>query len=805
MPISDIWTLEPDGSPEEAATLSSLGFASASLNRASLVPATLDLTMPRGDAVTMDLSTWAWASAWVLRRDGEVEFRGYVSTVPRRSGNAAGEAMTLTLSDALWKLDRTHYTQEWTHAAGAELQATRTARARLCWNAATGDRETTKQALAAVLAAATVGGVTVALDDAELPDLTPPAIEGTQKMCGELIRDLMRWHPDCSASIVSTDEGDTLVISRGSTATPVVIAITDEKLDGLEIARRDDLVVDSVHVSYEAEIPRSSTIAGGEGESSTIRTRDRLALYEDIYPEAAAFTWRSMPVVIPVPGSGGGRPIPAAPAQPHKVAIRTRPLPEAGAYDAEAEKFWLWALDLKAFGLTADDIKLPTTTVGDILAHTVAFANEEDDPNDPLFEMPSAINPASTVLYRPTELTDLTHYLVAGQIAEWMNVRAAEVRCQASVHVRKSTVDALEPRLRKLFKAKNPREGTVSGIAAYILDAQAVVMGTDTGSRIFKDWPANGTGDVAADNAAASSEAEADVVIPGLAQALYTARSTAPWEGSINLTEEEAGTARYLGKVIRLSHADRPEWSTMRALVQSESLSLVDGSTTLTLGLPQHLEPSDFIAIAQAAREASRGGSTPPIPPTAGEEAGTDPDDDRGGVFPGTVTAVLRPNITGLTDDSRQWKIRVIDVEGTPTAQIRSGTLTGLGLSGYMGAWVADTWNNITLDRNVWLKLTYSVTGTAHTYYSAPEVVETIYIPSSVSSASAELHYTTIGGADPTPVAPTIDPGTGAPDTAGIEYFRIGSSDETDYSNDYIGPLLVGWCPPESPWLVQGT
>lgn len=668
MPLTDLWTLEPDGTPASAATLSARGFSRATLARASQTAAVLSLTKPTGTGMTEDLGSYTWGSAWVLRRDGEIVFRGYISEAPRRSGDANGEAILLTLRDAWWKLDRTPYSQEWRHAAGAELAMIRTGRARLAWNATTGDREDTADALAAVIAAAAHAGITITLDTSDMTPLVPPPIEALNQNCGPLLRDILRWHPECSARIVPGEFGDTLVVSDRAAATVTTITIGNASLASAELTRRDDLVVDSVHVKYEAETSRSAQIPGEEEtDPAVIRTRRRLAVYSDIYPPASPLTWRSMLVTLPWRQGEGGAAGDPTPPLPHRQPVKTRPLPGDGDYDTDAQKFYLKMTGLEALGLTVDDIKLPTTTADNIQAHTLAFAHPADDPNDPLFEMPSAINPASTPLWRPTTVGDFPRYLVSGTLAEWMNVKAAEVRCRATVAVRKSTVDALEARDRAIFMAKRPRIGTVQTVDAYLIEADFVVLATTAKTRTYVNWTQTNTGNITTDNAAASTAAEEAVVILDLAESLYTPRSVAPYEGGITLMAEEAGGTDYVGGVIRLVHADRSDWTTMRALVQSETLDLGDGTTSLTFGLPAHLSPQDIAALYEAPRK-SAGGTAggvfrPPIQPTEAEEEGEEDDDDEGaGVFPSTVPPVIRGETVGLFDSSL-WGLEILDPE----------------------------------------------------------------------------------------------------------------------------------------------
>ena len=162
----------------------------------------------------------------------------------------------------------------------------------------------------------------------------------------------------------------------------------------------------------------------------------------------------------------------------------------------------------------------------------------------------------------------------------------------------------------------------------------------------------------------------------------------------------------------------------------------------------------------------------------------------------------------GTGEDLRQWALRLTTIDDVLTAQIRSGTLTGLGMSGYLDGMDPDEWNDLPgTEKQAWLKLTFSIGGAPYTYSTSPETTATVWLPSHVTEAAAELYYTNLGVDAPAATHPTIDPETGDPADEGVYYFRIGAVNGATGAvlNDYIGPLSVGWCPPDSPYLVQLT
>ena len=690
--ISDLWTIEPQGSPGSAVTLASLGVTSANLSRQSQSPATLALTITSEDALTAAFASFTWESQWVVRRDGEVYFRGRVDTLPR-SGDGE-ELIAIELRDILWDLMRTPYAQAWqTLTTSGTVTPVTIGRVRLGITSA-GVRQNTRDAIAQIETAANAAGTTVTIDATALPTFVAPPIEGRGKMVGELLRDILRWHPGASMQTVSTDAGDTVVITDRATAAGVSFAIGSAPLSKVSrIVRRDDLAVASVHVAYESEATQYVEAAAEDGETPLIRSRERLVVATDVWPLGSALTRRSMTVSMGAPdGSGGGSP--PLPPIPHAVPIRTRPLPEEGAVDAAAQKFYLERLKLKDFSLTVDDIALAPESQGTISAHTVAFAHALDDPEDPLFEMPSAVNPNSTVVWREAEVSDYPRYLISGQLADWMKVKSAEVVCEATVYVKKSTVDAWSARKRGIFLSRyKPTTGELAEVPAYLVQASVRVMATTAKTKEYRDWASVDTGTSAADSTGGSASAAIeDVVIPDLARKLYEDRSAAPFEGAISLAYEEAPATRHLGRVLNLT-GGRSEWVAMRAMIQSESVNLWRGTVDLSFGAPDHLAPSDWLELHRAGRRVSeergRMGSAP-VPPAG--EGETDPDDEDGasaggGVFPPVVGPVLESEATGLGGDPKYWTLEVVDAETGEFRLIYPGTIkrtTALDSSGVL-------------------------------------------------------------------------------------------------------------------------
>lgn len=155
-----------------------------------------------------------------------------------------------------------------------------------------------------------------------------------------------------------------------------------------------------------------------------------------------------------------------------------------------------------------------------------------------------------------------------------------------------------------------------------------------------------------------------------------------------------------------------------------------------------------------------------------------------------------------------QWELRVHREEGSaePKAQIRSGNVIGLGQSTWLPG-EPDEWNDISSNTQVFLRLVIEVSGAPYNYSSSEHTISTVWLPSHVSSASVEMYYLPLGEVPPDPTSPTINGESGSPATPGVYYFRIGyvSTRTGAAYNDYKGPLALGWCPPDSPYLTNLT
>lgn len=662
--ISDLWTLATGGG--SAKPLADYGFDDFDLSRVNQDGAQLSLKFSAESASSIDLSPFPFDQVCTFYRDGEIEFRGRIRDTPDVSEMDKGCGGSITLRDKWADLSETPFTQEWVTLDENGIATIQHPRALFGWRGKEEGSESTLQALQKVIAAANANGTPITLA-ASMGFQYCPLIEAGNQSCGELIRTILRFHPGAVATIVSGTGGDTLhVIDRAYAATPRLPA-KGRPTTALRIKARPDLVKTSVHVFYSTAATHWTEAQAEIDETPALIARQRLAIFRESHPAGASITRHSMVVELPA----GQIASPPPPAVPHAVAVTALPLPETGSYDSTAEKFWLNQLGLTKLGLTRDHIRLPRSDEGNILAHRVEFFWAVDDPDDPLGESalsamrPASVNPSSVPLWRPPDVADLKRYLVSGSLAEWMRVKAAEVVVSCTVGVSKTAVDALDPAEREIFFALAPTIGDVLGWPAYFVRRDVKLLATTAKRKIYRNWAATASYDPAEDLRASIAKAKAEAVIPNLARDLFLARATVPWEGSIQITEEECGSVRYLRNGVLCLDNGRSEWETMRAVIQSETLRGSTGVTDIKFGPPAHLSPQDYAALHAAARRArtERAEAATIIAPATSddaEESETNWDQaGHGAVFAPAIGPVREVLFDSSGQYSRLWDVDV--------------------------------------------------------------------------------------------------------------------------------------------------
>lgn len=161
----------------------------------------------------------------------------------------------------------------------------------------------------------------------------------------------------------------------------------------------------------------------------------------------------------------------------------------------------------------------------------------------------------------------LPRELVDGQIADWLDARAQQ-----------ETVT-----IRARLRVDNPE-----GMRVDLVDKEFSVnfIATDAASGDYSQVESLEVGEAAP---------------VGLAQVLYDALSVLEHEGTLTIVRQEVGDAPQMGQCLNLS-GWRPEWATMRAVIQEVAEDVDLGTTTIRVGPPQHLGPRDLVELLRVNR-----------------------------------------------------------------------------------------------------------------------------------------------------------------------------------------------------------
>lgn len=569
MPISSIWTI---ATGPQTGTLDGLGIVGATLSERAQGDGTLTLRWADPLANRAD---WSHGAVVTLARSGTIVFYGKVNT-RGRTLSVAEASRTVVVSGCWESLDRTPYGEEWQSWNGSAVATVKHARFSVGAASSGGKTTDTVAALGEVVTWAAARGLPITLGTTPTTK-TVPRIDGHSASCGDVLRRILRWHPECAVYVAHAGTGWTLNVVPVASLSAVTLDASHVSPADIEIAYDESACPENVVVSWEATVVSGSAEAGTE--------EDRLQVYQETaggtsIGEGTVFF--TLPVTLPSDN-----------ATTQEMEIVTRTIPANGATNEAAEKWWLkHSPELRRWGITAADIILPSTTSGTIKAHTkTAVTDELDDIED----SESDFSPPS---YWTDDLTKLPRELIVGEIQEWMRRSVGRVRCEVTVGVKKSVVDALSAEARAEVLAYGSEVTEIGGQDAYLLQLVTEVRATNALSRVYQRT-VPGTGNTV--------PAVSEQIITGLATAYYNATKDGFWTGQITLTEAEVGLVNPLSRKLNLSHPLRTEWATMGAQVSGYTANLATGQTTRTLGRPPHLALQDFAELIRIGRQQETG------------------------------------------------------------------------------------------------------------------------------------------------------------------------------------------------------
>lgn len=618
MPVA--WTIQGEAGKALDATvrtLEAVGIDSARLDRRSVDSDELALTISPQDVTAATIPELG--QTITIFRNAARFFHGHVTGNPASISNSS-QTVNVIVSGPWWWLDRINLTSVKTDDTGLTAE-------RLSYvfgTAASGiNLKTAIEALmdrAIALGAPFQRGTVATFFDV-------PRITLNQSSCAQALAELIRLVPDTMTWFDYTTTPPTMNVTRRSVATVETITVGTSPVESISIRPVYELKVDQVRLPY---ITRNVTGARvfNEQSSGTAAT-GRVHMLTVSGPELDTFLPNDLFDSVQCTAGGGiagslGYAIDSA--REFRKKYGTNPV-NATQKSATTVSYWAGGQ-----GLTITNYNIQATTLPSGFDGVFFGPDQGDSPPDWLIEQ------AGLVKYIPngdiwgqdrqdsnTERRQLFNSIF-GPETYWFETIASINYMLATKQFRNKGLEfwiAPTSFTTTLLRAGTTQTGwannrivfpsTFSSVTDYYVGVEVTwttvsgVVSTDTitayngstrAATLSKSWPASppssGLSFTLSGHPVYRSE-DYTFLVPtaSLAANLKAAQDFIPYAGTIELTEEDVGATLYSGKVINIA-SSFTAYATMKALVESESLDLKSGQTTISLGTPPRLDFRSF-------------------------------------------------------------------------------------------------------------------------------------------------------------------------------------------------------------------
>jgi hypothetical protein len=564
MPLSQIWTLLRTSDALEQ-TLAAWGVSSAVLTRRTQRPDELALKLAGAAFDEAELFPFSYSPSPVaLKRNGAIYFIGVATHTPRM-GRPQAEGVGYMLEGPWWWLEHTPYVQGWTFLTSVIYRQSwqyygwtpptgPAPQQSLITNLilgidATGLPIKTGAQITDALNVAITAGAPIQIGTID-PNIAIPSESARDLSCAEVIRRMLRWHPDCVVwwdyTTTKTVSGvatpcPTIHIRQRSNLTAVSFPVTGAPASGLDIAARPELVPPVVVLNYE--------------QLNNLNDQDQRTLTVDKYPTGASAT------------------------QPGAVAMTINLQGEKTTYMRQ----YLKTAEIKVNNLTWWQERLPWLNDANITNLDYAA-----NPGNPSGNMDRSSNAGTVTAIAPDGGTDSTagsdgtdkanasipggpvfpNFVIEGDIPNWITGNAQMVLC--ALRVNYDVVMGNDANGNPVVEQHRNETVLVK------------VVSTDLNTGWYNQLSGVYIG---------------EPIPTGLAENYYNALAQLQYEGSWEITEQECGTAGgpYLGDVLNLTDG-LTAWATMNAAIFETTENLATGVTRLRFGPVAYLSPKDWIA-----------------------------------------------------------------------------------------------------------------------------------------------------------------------------------------------------------------
>jgi hypothetical protein len=619
MPVA--WTIQGEAGKALDATvrtLEAVAIDEARLDRRSVDSDELTLTISPQDVTAVTIPELG--QTITIFRNGTRFFHGHVTGNPASISNSS-QTVNVIVSGPWWWLDRINLTSVKTDDTGLTAE-------RLSYvfgTAASGiNLKTAIEALmdrAIALGAPFQRGTVATFFDV-------PRITLNQSSCAQALAELIRLVPDTMCYFDYTTTPPTMNVTRRSTASVETITVGTSPVESISIRPVYELKVDQVRLPY---ITRNVTGARvfNEQSSGTAAT-GRVHMLTVSGPELDTYLPNDIFDSVQCTAGGGTSSSLAYAidsAREFQKKYGTNPI-NTTQKSATTVSYWAGGQGLTITNYNVQATSLPTGYDG------VFFGpDQSDSPPDWLIEQ------AGLIKYTPngdiwgqdrqdgnTERRQLFNSIF-GPETYWFETIASVNYMLATKQFRNKGLEfwiAPTSFTSTLVRTGTCRTNAISnqavlpltfssvsnyyvgvtitwtkvGSGATFTDEITAYNGSTKVATLSKSWAANRPNNndtlVLSGFPIFRSE-DYTFLVPtaSLAANLKAAQDFIPYAGTIELVEEDVGATLYSGKVINIA-SGFPEYAAMKALVESESLDLKSGATTISLGTPPRLDFRSF-------------------------------------------------------------------------------------------------------------------------------------------------------------------------------------------------------------------
>lgn len=535
--IAQIWTLRRHSDDVEK-TLAAWGITSAKLIRRTQRSDTLEL---RFDGTAFDeAELFAYRSTITLRRKGVDYFVGVAVHTPRMARPSA-EGVSYTFAGPWWYLEHIVYQQQWKflNVGGDNLAAVSNLVLAIDND---GALISTGAQITDTLTEAVAAGAALQLGANDCAITVPPEA-GRDLTCAEVIRRMLRWHPDAVTWFDYSTTPPTLHIRQRANLAAAVFSVAGQPHTGMDIAARPDLVPPVVVLKYQI-LNQNDGI-------------DQSYINVDQYPNATS-ELQSGAIVMTIDLQGTR-------SQYVKQYLKTAPIAPTST------EWWKERLPWLA------DANIANLTLVEDSATSTAIASDGGT------ESGAASDPGSVADDGGDDAVVLANYVVEGHIPEWL-------AAPTLLHAQMALVQA-----KVSYDVAMGNDANGNPVVEHHDQETVVVkvMSTDLSTGWYKQLSAVYIGDP-------QPEGLAQHYYNALAQLQYEGSF------EITEAECGTKAASFLGQVLNLT-GGLSAWATMRALIFETTEDLATGRTRLRFGPAQYLSPKDWIDLNRQNRQRQQG------------------------------------------------------------------------------------------------------------------------------------------------------------------------------------------------------